>query len=386
MSTLPIGPLELLVMQATTLCNLNCRYCYLTVEQRRTRSKMSQDVVRNSIERVLGASLVTKPFSIVWHSGEPLAAGYAFFEEAFETIHGLLEGRPYTHVIQTNGTLINPRWVELFKKYRVNVGVSLDGPREIHDRNRLDWGKNGSFERTLAGVQLLKQEKIPFYTISVVGRESVKHGRALYQFLRGLGPSIMGFSAEETEGANQSELHSFSDETLSELRTFWAEIYQEALRYDELPRVREFKNIYKGLYEITQPPRDVPTQAQLITPYRILSVGINGDFSTFSPELLPLQHERYGSFVFGNVMHDNLLDVFHHNLHFQRIAAEIQKGVASCKKSCDFFNICRGGAPSNKLMEHGRFDVTETMFCRHSRQTPALAVIEQMESALGVAE
>lgn len=386
MIAMETGPLDLLVMQATTYCNLNCNYCYLTTEQRRTRARMSLEVVRKTSERVKDSGLIRRPFSIVWHSGEPLAAGYAFYENAFEIMDEVFSSCPYTHVIQTNGTLINEKWCELFKKHRVNIGLSLDGPRDIHDRNRVDWKNHGSFEQVFRAAKLLKEQKIPFYTISVVGQDSLTQGREIYRFLRELGPSIMGFSAEETEGANQSGLHSLADPDLRQLRNFWCDIYQEALKHDEVQRVREFKNIYKGLYQLTLDAGKNPAQSQLVAPYRIISVDFNGDFSTFSPELLPMKNERFGNFIFGNVLHDDLMEVYHNNERFRAVAAEIARGVEECRASCEFFNICRGGAPSNKLMERGRFDVAETNFCRHSRQTPALAVIEHMESLLGVAQ
>jgi uncharacterized protein len=110
------------------------------------------------------------------------------------------------------------------------------------------------------------------------------------------------------------------------------------------------------------------TRDQQNAPWAIVTVGVDGSFSTFSPELIGVKTEAYGDFTFGNVLRDS----FEHGAQserFRTLAAEIDRGVSSCKASCKYFDVCGGGAPANKYFENGSFDSTETLFCRLTKKT-----------------
>ena len=116
-------------------------------------------------------------------------------------------------------------------------------------------------------------------------------------------------------------------------------------------------------------------------PLAIVSIGHDGTMSTFSPELLGSHHPRFNTFAFGHVAASRLADLERDPL-FLLTSSEIRRGVEACKHSCRYFHWCGGGAPANKLFETGRFDATETMHCRLTRQAIIDEVIATVETRI----
>ena len=106
---------------------------------------------------------------------------------------------------------------------------------------------------------------------------------------------------------------------------------------------------------------------QQTRPWSIITVGANGDLSTFSPELIGMERDEYVDFVFGNVLESKIADMFATG-KFNKIQTAIGKGVAKCRQECPYFPVCAGGAPANKLFETGSFETTETIYCRYTVQ------------------
>jgi len=119
-------------------------------------------------------------------------------------------------------------------------------------------------------------------------------------------------------------------------------------------------------------------------PFRILSVDWQGNFSTWSPELLGLTHEVYGDFALGNLTRDRLDDVVL-TQKFRFLHDEIEAGISACREQCEFFLLCGGGCPSNKLAEHGTFRATATAHCELTRRVVAEVVLANLELALASA-
>ncbi|MFN9072203.1 MAG: GRRM system radical SAM/SPASM domain protein, partial [Cyanobacteriota bacterium] len=120
-------------------------------------------------------------------------------------------------------------------------------------------------------------------------------------------------------------------------------------------------------------------------PYMILSVDVEGRFSTFDPELLGVRTERYGDFVLGQVGRDSLESALATSA-YQRIAADMVAGVEECHRSCDHFALCGGGAGSNKYWEKGTLATSETQACRWRVKVMADVVLSGLERSLGLGE
>jgi uncharacterized protein len=116
-------------------------------------------------------------------------------------------------------------------------------------------------------------------------------------------------------------------------------------------------------------------------PLAIINVDVDGNFSSFSPELLGMKHESYGDFILGNFLQSGIEEL-KQSPKFQRMTQEIQAGVKACQASCDYFHFCGGGAPSNKLFENGSFHSAETLHCRMTKKVVTDIVMKRMETIL----
>ena len=309
----------------------------------------------------------------MWHAGEPLTLPVSFYEQAFSLQKRWNErGVRIANAVQTNATLITEKWCRFFETYDVHVGVSLDGSQSMHDARRLDRVGKGTFERAMRGVKLLESNDIAYTVISVITSASVQEPEQFWRFFSELHHVSLGLNPEEVEGVNgTSSLN--TEQHVQLYKGFVRQLLELNEQHLDVPPIREIDKL-KCLLESTTPA----VQAQTNIPLAIISFDYNGNFSTFSPELLSMTHPRYGDFLFGNVFTDSLADIYA-NPKFQQANADIQRGVQHCKETCPYFAVCGGGSPSNKLYENGTFDSTETMACRLQIQAPTDAVLEHME-------
>jgi uncharacterized protein len=175
----PLEALSGVTFKVAARCNLDCSYCYVfnkgDTSWRRRPPRMSQEVFEAGIDGLRDACLRTgrDEVTVTLHGGEPTLVGppraRAFFEAARCGLDGVADVRLG---IQTNGTRLTREWVDLFAEYRVDVGVSMDGPRAVHDRRRVDRRGRGSHAAVLRGLDLLREGGVPFAVLSVVDFEA----------------------------------------------------------------------------------------------------------------------------------------------------------------------------------------------------------------------
>lgn len=336
------------------------------------------EVIAASVKKIAEAGLIDQEFSVVWHAGEPLAAGIKFYRAAHEVIkENLPEGIRFKHCIQTNGTLITKEWCDLFKELDIQIGVSVDGPAFINDAFRLDKTGKGSLAKVLEGVARLKENGIRFHTISVVTKDAVKYPEEIFRFLHSLGPDDIAFNVEEIEGVHtESSLNSVTNEEFSH---FMQTIHSLSFEVGEPGFVREIRNAHHAVMgSLMNLPFMLPMESN---PLSIINVDVKGNFSTFSPELLGMKHDLYEDFVFGNFLESGIAEL-QNSSKFKEISEQILKGVELCHQTCEYFHFCGGGSPSNKLFENGSFNSAETMHCRMTKKVVTDLVLERMESMI----
>jgi uncharacterized protein len=372
------GSLQLLVVQPTPFCNIQCDYCYLP--NRDSTARLQKQTFRRLLETVFSSGLVDDTLSIVWHAGEPLALPVSFYSDLFSVIDELgIRPSQIRHSIQTNGMLISEAWCDFFSEFEVNVGLSIDGPAHIHDSHRIDRQRKGTHHRVLKGVTILQERNIDFHVIAVVTSDSLDHADEIFDFFLGLGVARLGFNVEELEGEHQ--ISSLRDRKLEDrIRGFWARLYERQMASEGRLRIREFERAYDNI--VRGPAGVTATQSMQrnsqVLPFAIIGMDCRGNLSTFSPELLGLKSAQYGDFTFGNVHRGDLLDI-RKTSNFDAVATDIYAGVKACEKSCQYFDLCGGGAPANKYYENGSFVSTETMYCRTSIQMPIDVVLMGLE-------
>jgi serine-type anaerobic sulfatase-maturating enzyme len=179
-------------------CNLDCDYCYYlsreTLPGGPGTGRMSDETleafIRQYIQGVNGPEVV---FS--WQGGEPTLMGLEFFRKvvALEKRHAR-PGQRIENDLQTNGTLLDDEWCEFLKENRFLVGLSIDGPREVHDRFRVTKGRKPTFDLVMDAVRLLRKHGVPFNTLTCVHRFNARQPLDVYRFLRDdVGSTYMQF-------------------------------------------------------------------------------------------------------------------------------------------------------------------------------------------------
>jgi uncharacterized protein len=366
---------RLLVLQSTPFCNADCAYCYLP--NRDVRQRMSLDTVHSAVRWIFASGLAARELTVVWHAGEPLVVPPAWYNNA---IAACAEAAPTAarlrYAVQTNATLINDRWCDLFIEHKFSVGVSLDGPAWLHDRYRRNRRGGGTHAAAMRGVETLQRRGIPFHVICVVTDAGLQAVDEILDFFTGIGVAQIGFNVDEQEGVRlRSSLRR------ADLRRDFAQFVQRALgraARPGAPIIREAVNVVSALVD---PDFDMASGNDENEPFRIVTVLFDGRLSTFSPELAGIFHPSIGEFTFGNVHTDSLAAVISSD-RFRRAAAEIAAGVSACRAECPYFRLCRGGAPANKLAELGGFSGTETQHCRLTRQVVADVVLSHLRIML----
>ncbi len=378
---------NLLVIQPTPFCNINCSYCYLP--SRSVRDTVEDATLHALFAKVFASGWIGKRLDVVWHAGEPTVLPVAFYRHAMAIMD---QYRPasvaVTHHFQTNATLLNGDWCTLLRQPNTRIGVSIDGPQRLNDAKRLSRSGKSTFAKAVAGIRLLRDAAIPFHVITVLSNDSLAAARELHDFYVTEGIEHVGFNVEESEGDHVSGLRP-GQATADRYKAFLAEFWAIAASHGAIKSIREINQMLGAVYAGPAPaPESGRLSGQLsgrvsgreagprmggnmlTDPFSILSMDHKGNLSTFSPELLGQSNAAYDNFVIGNVHHDAFEDVLRSPV-LARMQRDIQAGVALCREQCAYFHVCGGGEPVNKLSENGSFASTVTNYCRLTRMAVA---------------
>lgn len=190
--TKPIGP----------ICNLDCKYCFYLEKERLYTShsghsahsdwKMADEVLESYVRQYIQAQQADT-INFAWQGGEPTLLGVDFFRRvtAFQKKYG--EDKRIENAFQTNGVLLDDEWGEFLAQNRFLVGLSIDGPRELHDHYRVDKGNQPTFNRVIAGLNMLKKHGVDYNTLTVVNRHNARKPLDVYRFLKEIGSGYMQF-------------------------------------------------------------------------------------------------------------------------------------------------------------------------------------------------
>ena len=369
------GPLNLLIIQGSPYCNANCTYCYLP--DRQSKVMMTDETLEATARRVFESGAVGKSLSIVWHAGEPLALPLSFYEKMVATFDKYnVNGTELNYIVQTNGIPIDDKWCDFFEKHNVHVGMSIDGPAEIHDIYRINWKNQGTHKLAMRGVRRLKARGIPFSVISVLTKEALAKPDEIFAFFHEIQPMQLGFNVDEQEAYN-TESSMQGSSTLAEYSAFMQRILElNKQAGDTKLRLREYNSL-RGAIANGDPARMFGSEENL--PFRIVSVAVNGDYSTFSPELLGQDSADYGNWTLGNVHTDSFQDALQSD-KFNAMWRDIRAGIEKCRHQCGYYSVCGGGAPANKVAENGSADSTETMTCKLMTKSNCEFVLDRMQT------
>ena len=184
--TKPIGP----------ICNLDCKYCYYLEKEKlydaNEKWKMSDEVLENYIRQYIDAQQVPE-VNFAWQGGEPTLLRVDFFRRVVTLQQKYAGGKVIQNALQTNGTLLDDEWCEFFAKNRFLIGLSIDGPRALHDQYRVGKQQQPTFDDVIRGLDLLKKHGVAFNTLTVVNRANSRQPLEVYRFLKMIGSEFIQF-------------------------------------------------------------------------------------------------------------------------------------------------------------------------------------------------
>lgn len=177
-------------------CNLNCTYCYYLEKQKLYKDtgsfRMSDALLEKFIKQYIWVQQVNT-IQFVWQGGEPTLLGLDYFKKVIALQNKYAEGKKIENCFQTNGTLLDDEWCAFFRKHNFLVGISIDGPKHIHDAHRPFRNGTSSFDHVMLGILLLQKHQVDFNTLTVIHRHNAKFALDIYNFLKFIGSGFLQF-------------------------------------------------------------------------------------------------------------------------------------------------------------------------------------------------
>ena len=322
-------------------CNLQCRYCYYLGKEelfaRGEPPRMADHVLEEYIIQHIHACPAPE-IRFSWHGGEPTVLGLHYFRKitALERKHRP-PGRRIVNGIQTNGTLLDDEWCRFLAAEGFSVGLSLDGPAELHDPYRVDLRGEATQERAMNGYRLLGRYGIPVDILCVVHNLNVLHPLEVYRFFRDMGANYIGFLplVERDPGAGVTDrtvpARAFGD--------FLSAIFDEWLARDiGQVKVQIFEEAVSTAFG-----REHALCTFRTTCGDIPVVEHNGDF-------FACDHFVDAAHRFGNILETPLAGLL--ESPSQRAFGEAKsKGLPRACKACEVLPMCNGGCPKDRFLQ-----------------------------------
>lgn len=383
-----LAPIEMVVLQGTPYCNLNCSYCDLSVTSRKSRLKMPLLMIERLFRNIFQDGLCGPKVTVVWHSGEPLTLPPEYYQSAIDLIVGLRDEWAASPIqlefdFQTNGVLINASWIAFFKENQrhMRLGVSCDGPAELHDAYRNNWGGRPTHAAVEAGMHRLSEAGIAFKVIAVVTAKTLDAPDAFFDYFAGWADRLSGFHFNILADANQAAQPGLTYVRADRARyyTFYRHLVRRAQRAAEAGGRLRIQNFTQCLQRILA--QDIDFVAEASRPLRTVNLDAEGFVTSFYAGLDKSTFaSAYGDqqgLALGNICDRSLLDMTQ-SAKFQRILADFQRSQASCRKSCAYYSLCSGGFELSQLSEHHSFDGKEITECLIIVKTLADAMLDDI--------
>jgi uncharacterized protein len=178
---------HVLIKPTGAICNLDCKYCFFLSKEmlyRGSRFQMADDLLETYLKQLLESHRAPE-VSVAWQGGEPTLMGLDFFKRSVELVDKLKRpGQQIQYTIQTNGTQLDDEWCTFFKQNNFLVGLSVDGPKNLHDVYRVNKGGAGSFDQVMRGLEFLKKYQVDFNILCTVHAANQEYPLQVYRFFR----------------------------------------------------------------------------------------------------------------------------------------------------------------------------------------------------------
>lgn len=355
--------IHLMGKPAGPVCNLDCHYCfYLEKENlfpKRHRFLMSDEVLRAYIEKNIREE-PSPEVLFTWQGGEPMLRGLPFFKQAVVYQHEFAGDKVVRNTLQTNGVLLDDEWCRFLAEAGFLVGISLDGPREIHDQARVDKQGRPTFDLVMRGIELLKKYKIPFNVLVTVSSTVARYPKQIYGFLKANGITHVQFnpvveraptSADQSLGLTFAAPPKVGGTSLASpplavtphsvgpaaYGDFLIAVFDEWVRHDV--GTIHVMNFEWALAAWCQLPSTICLFAKDCG--RSLILEHNGD-------VYSCDHFMYPDYLLGNVLQSGLMEMADSPRQVAFGTAKSRTLPKYCQP-CDYLFACNGECPKNRF-------------------------------------
>lgn len=308
-------------------CNIDCGYCYMEPFRMKNLKIMSLDILETLVRSTLETG---QNVCFSWHGGEPTLAGLEFFQKAIELMGFYKKpNQRVSNVVQTNATTITREFAKFFRDNDFYVGVSIDGPKYVHDLNRVYNDKRGSFDNVMRGVELLKQEQVQMSVIITVTKPTLFYCEDVFKFITSQGFKNIKYNPVFD---NQEFVYSITNDEwfdyLKQVLYMWIELNDSDCSIREIEEILEWIN-----------KKEVNLCSGDESCLQWVSIDPNGD-------LYPCEYLR-ASVSYGNIRDISLANIRQTD-QYKKLVRMFLDVPDKCKK-CDFFLLCRNGCPANRI-------------------------------------
>ncbi|MCB0167481.1 MAG: anaerobic sulfatase maturase [Anaerolineae bacterium] len=341
---------HLLAKPTGAICNLDCAYCFfLDKEQLYPGSKfrMSDEVLERYIRQLI-ESHRTDQVTIAWQGGEPTLMGLDFYRRAMALAEQYRRpGMTFLHTMQTNGTLLDDEWCEFFKEHNFLIGISIDGPAELHDIYRVDKGGKPTFDKVMRGIRLLQKHGVEFNILTTVNRVNGDYPLEVYRFIRDeIGADWMQF-IPVVERINENGLTLYQEGTTVSDRSVLPEQFGRFLTtiFDEWVR-HDVGRIYVQTFEATARNwLGLESSGMCVfneTCGQGLAIEHNGD-------LYACDHFVEPNYHLGNIQDEHMIELVASPQQL-KFGADKRDALPQYCLECDVRFACHGECPKNRFL------------------------------------
>ncbi len=188
-------PFSIMVKVCGSRCNMDCDYCYY-IEKDLLYAGRKLQMREDTLEHLIKTHIEAQPHNnveFVWHGGEPTLAGLDYFRNIVALQKKHKGSKQISNVLQTNGTTIDEEWCVFLREHNFLCGISIDGPKYLHDKHRRFNNRKGSWEKIMETIKLFHKYQVEFNTMTTVNNTNAKHPEAIYNFLKSIGSKYMQF-------------------------------------------------------------------------------------------------------------------------------------------------------------------------------------------------
>ena len=327
---------SILIKPASANCNMDCKYCFYKClsSHREEYSKgfMKEETLETLVREAIAYADGSLTFA--FQGGEPTLAGLDFFQKAVELQQKYNNKKlQIENTIQTNGLLIDEKWARFLGEHRFLVGLSLDGPKKMHDRYRNDAAGQDTFARIMHSVQLLEQYHVDYNVVTVVTNDTAKQASFLYKFWKRNHYPFVQFipcmdEIKRQDGTQERSIYAVEPEQYGKFLCELFDLWYADFVAGEAMDIRMFSNL-----------------AQMAAGYPAEECGMNGCCNCYfvvegDGSVYPCDFYCMDAWKLGNV-NDGFVQM--KTSEKAKAFVEASRPVCAPCQECPYFSLCPGG-------------------------------------------